>query len=178
MRPSRAGVLLACGVAAVLAGCSAGLAELQAWTEQQRREAKPRSQPLLPPRRFDPEPYQLRDQTDPFDPQKLSIALRQETRQVSAAIAQELNRRREPLEAYSLGDIRMVGSLNRQGTRMALITADRLLYQVKVGDYLGQNFGRILRIEESRIDLRELVQDATGEWVERPASLELQERTR
>jgi type IV pilus assembly protein PilP len=49
---------------------------------------------------------------------------------------------------------------------------------VKVGDYLGQNYGKITRITETEISLREIVQDAAGEWIERPGSLQLQERAR
>lgn len=165
-------------MAAMLAGCGAGLQELQAWVDQERQQAKPSRQTLAPPKRFDPQPYQSRAAVDPFDAQRLALALKQEARQVSTAVSAELNRRREPLEAFPLEEIRMVGSLDRQGRPYALINADKLLYQVKVGDYMGQNFGRITRIAESRIELRELVQDAQGEWVERKASLEMQERTR
>jgi type IV pilus assembly protein PilP len=53
-----------------------------------------------------------------------------------------------------------------------------LLYQVKVGDYMGQNNGRVVKIEEGKIELRELVRDASGEWVERVASLQTREGTR
>jgi len=72
----------------------------------------------------------------------------------------------------------MVGSVNKQGLPFALLRVDTLLYQVKVGDYLGQNYGRITRIGETEIALREIVQDAAGEWIERPATLQLQERAR
>ena len=52
---------------------------------------------------------------------------------------------------------------------------DNLIYQVKVGNYLGQNYGKIIKITENAIQLREIVQDATGDWIERSASLDLQE---
>ena len=55
---------------------------------------------------------------------------------------------------------------------------DSLLYQVKAGDYLGQNFGRITKITETDITLREVVQDAAGEWIERTSTLQLQEKGR
>jgi type IV pilus assembly protein PilP len=61
---------------------------------------------------------------------------------------------------------------------VALVSVDRMLYQVRVGDYMGQNNGRVVKIEEGRIELREVVQDASGEWVERPASLQTQEGAR
>jgi len=50
-----------------------------------------------------------------------------------------------------------------------------LLYQVRPGQYLGQNYGRITKISETEVVLREIVQDAVGEWIERPAALQLQE---
>jgi type IV pilus assembly protein PilP len=59
-----------------------------------------------------------------------------------------------------------------------LLRIDSLLYMVKVGDYLGQNYGRVTKVEETRVEIRELVQDATGEWVTRSAVLQLQDRSR
>ena len=72
----------------------------------------------------------------------------------------------------------MVGSLTRQERRYALVKVDNLLYQVKAGDYLGQNFGLVKQISETAITLRELVQDATGDQVERITTLQLQEKGR
>lgn len=72
----------------------------------------------------------------------------------------------------------MVGSLTRDKQRYALLRVDSLLYQVKAGDYLGQNFGRITKISETDITLREVVQDAAGEWIERTSTLQLQEKGR
>ena len=69
----------------------------------------------------------------------------------------------------------MVGSLNRKGELVALVKVDQLLYQVKPGSYLGQNYGRVIKISENELALREVVQDAAGEWIERPAALQLQE---
>ncbi|MNL80109.1 Pilus assembly protein, PilP [compost metagenome] len=69
----------------------------------------------------------------------------------------------------------MVGSLNRAGQLVALVKVDQLLYQVTQGSYLGQNYGRVLKITENEITLREIAQDAAGEWIERPAALQLQE---
>ena len=72
----------------------------------------------------------------------------------------------------------MVGSFSRQGQPVALVKVDSLLYQVKPGNYLGQNYGRVVKIAETEITLREIVQDAVGEWIERPATLQLQERSK
>jgi type IV pilus assembly protein PilP len=165
-------------LAAVLAGCSAEHEELREWMEQQRREAKPSISPIQPPKKFDPQPYTSAQAVEPFSQQKLAVALKQEARQPNSLLSAQLNRRKEPLEAYPLDSMSMVGSVNKQGQPFALLRVDALLYQVKVGDHLGQNYGRITRIDETEIAMRELVQDAAGEWIERPATLQLQERAR
>ena len=165
-------------VVTLLAGCSPDHEELRAWMEQQRREAKPNVKPLQPPKKFDPQPYSATLAVDPFSNQKLSVAIKQEAKQPNSLLAAEMNRRKEPLEAYPLDSMSMVGSVNKQGQPYALLRVDSLLYQVKVGDYLGQNYGRIIKIAETEIVLRELVMDSGGEMIERPATLQLQERAR
>ncbi len=162
----------------LLCACSAEHDELRQWMDQQRREIKPNVSPLQAPKRFDPQPYTSAQAVDPFSTQKLTVALKQEARQPNSLLSAELNRRKEPLEAYPLDSMTMVGSVNKQNLPYALLRVDALLYQVKVGDYLGQNYGRITRIAETEVALREIVQDAAGEWIERPATLQLQERAR
>ena len=162
----------------LLGACSSDQDELRQWMEQQRREVKPNVTPLQAPKKFDPQPYNSAQAVDPFSTQKLTVALKQEARQPNSLLSAELNRRKEPLEAYPMDSMSMVGSVNKQGQPFALLRVDALLYQVKVGDHLGQNYGKILRIAETEIALREIVQDAAGEWIERPATLQLQERAR
>jgi type IV pilus assembly protein PilP len=161
-----------------LAGCSGEQDELTQWMEQQKREVKPSVLPLSPPKKFDPQPYTALTGVDPFSTQKLTVALKQEARQPNSMLAAEINRRKEPLEAYPLDSMAMVGSVAKKGQPYALLKVDNLLYQVKVGDYLGQNYGKITKITETEISLREIVQDAAGEWIERPSSLQLQEKSR
>lgn len=174
-RPALWSVLVA---ALLLPACGGDSEELQAWFEQERRAAKPSVPPLAPPKKFDPHPYSAVQAVEPFSTQKLTVALKQEARQPNSLLASEMNRRKEPLEAYPLDSMHMVGSFDRQGRRFALLKVDSLLYQVKAGDYMGQNYGRITKIDETQIVLREIVQDAAGEWIERPANLQLQEQTR
>ena len=160
-----------------LVGCDNNTQELQAWMDQQRRDARPSVEPLAPPKKFNPVPYANAQATDPYSPQKLSVALKLEARQPSSVFAAEFNRRKEPLEAFPLDAMAMVGSLLKGGAPRALLKVDNLLYQVKTGDYLGQNYGRITRITETEVTLREVVQDTTGEWTERVGKLQLQEKT-
>ena len=158
-----------------LTACGGQHDELQAWMDQQRQEVKPNVQPLTEPRKFHPQAYAGMESEEPFSQNKLTGALKNEATQPNSAVSAELNRRKEPLEAFPLDAMSMVGSVNRKGAPYALLKVDDLLYQVKVGDYLGQNYGKILAITETEITLREIVQDAAGEWIERPTTLQLQE---
>jgi type IV pilus assembly protein PilP len=177
-QPLRLALALA-AIAALLAGCGGGdRVDLTEWMAQQKREVRPGVSPLQPPKRFEPEAYTAIALTDPFSVQKLAGAQRQEARQASSVLAAELNRRKEPLEEFPLDSMAMVGSLSRQGRPHALLRVNNLLYQVAVGDHVGQNFGRILAITETEIRLREIVQDAAGEWIERPVTLHLQQGPR
>jgi len=161
-----------------LAACVGDEDELLQWKEQQIREVKPSVEPLSPPRKFNPQPYMALGQVEPFSTQKLAVALKQEARQPNSLLAAEINRRKEPLEAYPVDSMAMVGSVVRGGRPYALLKVDNLLYQVKPGDYLGQNYGKITKISETDVAYREIVQDAAGEWIERNSALQLQEKAR
>jgi type IV pilus assembly protein PilP len=175
-RGRSAAILVAC--VAVLSACAADQDELQQWMEQQKREVKPNVEPLSPPKKFNPQPYAALGAVEPFSTQKLTVALKQEARQPNSLLAAEINRRKEPLEAYPVDSMAMVGSVNRNGRPYALLKVDNLLYQVKQGDYLGQNYGKIIKISETDVAYREIVQDAAGEWIERNSALQLQEKAR
>ncbi len=174
---------VACTVSALMlfvltAGCSGEQDELQQWMEQQKREAKPSIQPLSAPKKFNPQAYSAMDGVEPFSTQKLTVALKQEARQPNSLLSAEINRRKEPLEAYPLDSMSMVGSVVKQGRQYAFLRVDNLLHNVKVGDYLGQNYGKITKISETDVSLREIVQDAAGEWIERTSVIQLQEKAR
>ncbi|MGE5115780.1 MAG: pilus assembly protein PilP [Betaproteobacteria bacterium] len=169
---------LAAALAFGLAACGANQGELQQWMEQQRREVHPTVAPIAPPKKFDPQPYLMAEAVDPFSVQKMAAALKQEVRQPNSLLAAEMNRRKQPLEAYPLDSMTMVGSVSKQGRPTALLRVENLLYQVAPGDYIGQNYGKITKITETELTLREIVQDASGEWIERTGTLQLQEKGR
>ena len=169
-------ILIAGGI---LSGCTAESEDLQQWMSEQRRVTKPKISPISEPKKYVPLAYSEGNSFDPFSSDKLTQALWRETAGPSAGaqlVAPELNRRKEPLEAFPLDVMNMVGSLDRSGRRVALVKVDNLLHQVRVGNYLGQNYGRVDKIGESEVVLREIVQDAAGEWIERNTVLQLQEK--
>ena len=172
-RCGRAAALL---MALALQACSDDQDELQQWMEQQKREVKPSVEPLSAPKKFIPQAYVALTGVEPFSTQKLTVALKQEARQPNSLLAAEINRRKEPLEAFPVDSMAMVGSVVRGGQPFALLRVDSLLYQVKQGDYLGQNYGKITGISETDVSYREIIQDAAGEWIERASALQLQEK--
>lgn len=169
-------------VALALAGCgSSQQEELEQWMAEQKAQTRPKITPIPEPKKFTPQPYTQANAFDPFSDQKLTQALKREAAQSTAStalVAPELARRKQPLEAYPLDTMSMVGSLVKQGQPVALVRVDNLLYQVRTGNYLGQNYGKVVKVGETEVVLREIVQDAAGEWIERTATLQLQERAR
>lgn len=165
-----------------LAGCSSSnQEELQQWMTDQRNATRPKIEPLAAPTQFTPETYAPEGAVEPFSSQKLTQALIRDSSQATANVAlitPELSRRKEPLEASPLDAVVMVGSLVKAGQPVALVRVDNLIYQVRVGNYLGQNYGLITAVTESGLVLREIVQDAAGEWIERTANIQLSEETK
>ena len=165
-----------------LAGCGAsGEDELRQWMAEQKIQARPKVAKISEPKLFKPENYSQTTAIEPFSNQKLTQALKRESTQSAAGgalLAPELARRKEALESFPLDAMAMVGSLGKAGQPVALVKVDNLLYQVRPGNYLGQNYGRVLKITETQVTLREIAQDAVGEWIERTATLQLQERSK
>ncbi len=166
----------------LLGGCGASKEDdIRQWMAEERNRTQPKVAPIPAPKQFKPEPYNNATALEPFSNQKLTQALKRDSSQAAsnvALIAPELARRKEPLEAYPLDTMALVGSIIKAGQHVALLKVDNLLYQVKVGGYLGQNYGKVTKITETEVTLREIVQDAVGEWIERVATIQLQEGTK
>jgi len=158
----------------ILSGCSSKQ-DIQQWLDRQREIVVPRITPLAKPVPFVPAAYAQSTAPDPFESDRLTKALRAQNAGNDTLLQAELNRRKEPLEAFALDAIAMIGSIDKKGRQIALIRANDLIYQVRLGDYLGQNYGKVTKITEGAIELREIVQDPSGEWIERNTTLELRQ---
>ena len=161
-----------------LGGCfSSKDTELQQWMVEQKGNMPPKVVPITAPKKFVPQAYTQQAAMEPFNNQKLLQALRKDSSQSAANLAlisPELARRKEALESFPLDTVSMVGTMNKKNSPVALLKVDKLLYQAKVGNYVGQNYGLITKISDSEIVLREIAQDASGEWIERKVNLQLQ----
>lgn len=159
-----------------LAGCGDnGLTELRQWMDGVKKETRIVIPKISEPKVYVPVSYSGKDQIDPFNPNKLLAALAKIRAESDNGLKPDMNRRREALEAFPLDALKMVGIIERPNMKNALIQVDKSVYQAKIGNYVGQNFGMITKITDTEIDVKEIVQDAAGDWTERMSKLELQE---
>ena len=153
-----------------LASCSGGAdqEELRQWMNDATKGVRGKVPPLPQVKPYEPVAYDAGNLLDPFNPAKLVPDNK------GGGKRPDFDRPREPLESYPLESLKYVGVVTKKGVSYAIIQVDGALYQVRTGNYLGQNFGVITKITESEVVLKELVQDAAGDWVERVSTLSLQ----
>ena len=159
------------GVAVLVVACGGeSHQDLRAWMADQGKNAKGRLEPLPQIKPYEPFTYNAYDLPDPFKPRKI------EPVKGGSKLAPDLNRRKEPLESFPLESLQMVGTLQRGKSTFALVrTTDKDVYQIKVGNYMGQNFGVVVEINDGELRLKELVQDGAGDWTERSSTIQLAE---
>lgn len=164
--------VLVAAVVLVLAGCGSDQhqdlkEELRNLSKDLRGNIKPL--PVVKP--YEPVSYGAVELPDPFNPGRIEIALKASG---GGKLKPDENRPKEPLESFPLESLKMVGTIEQQKQTFALVKADASLYRIKIGNYIGQNFGVVTGINDNEIKLRELVQDAGGDWIERVSTLQLQ----
>lgn len=158
----------------LLAACSdSNLDDLKQYVENSGKELRGKAEPLPEVKPYEPFTYRAFDQPDPFKPRKMEAAKN------TGGLQPDTHRRKEALEAFPLENLRMVGFLQKENMNYALVsTPARELFQVKVGNYMGQNYGMVTDViirdvSDAEIKLTELVQDDAGNWTENKAGLKL-----
>lgn len=157
-------------LAVTLSACGSGdMEDLHQFMNEAGKDMQGKIEPLPQIRPYEPFSYDAFNLPDPFKPRKLSQS-------GGGGLQPDLSRPREPLEAYSLETLKMVGVISKKGGVNAVIaTPDKAIYHVHVGNYMGQNFGLITKITDTEITLKEIVQDSAGDWTERTSTMTLQE---
>ena len=148
---------------------------LRDWIAEQLKANVPSVKKIPEPQPFQHLPYEQGERKDPFAKQILVAQVNAEADKASPDLSlQHKSRARQTLESIPLESMNFVGILEKQGRVMGLVRADGVLHQVVPGQYLGKNFGKVLRVDEKGIQLREIAQDANGKWSEREAYLRIQ----
>jgi type IV pilus assembly protein PilP len=162
--------------AALLAACGGEQhGDLKQELAQMTKGLRGRVDPLPQVKPYEPVPYKGEGEVDPFRPERINVAQVAGAGVGGTGRRPDMERPREPLEAFPLESIRMVGTLTRNKETFGLVRAGTNLFRVKKGNYMGQNFGVITTIDENQISLKELVQEGGGDWIERTSELQLQE---
>ena len=163
---------------AALAGCTQGgdFSDLDRFMEETRAKPRGHVEPLPEFQAYEAFTYSAADRRAPFEP-PIDVQLTMLDEQPESTVEPDLDRPKEVLENYGLTDLEMVGTLtSANGNLFALIEdADGGIHMVRNGNYMGTNYGRIIGISETRVELLEIVPNGSGGWVERPRSLSLEE---
>jgi type IV pilus assembly protein PilP len=161
----------------VLPACSGGeMSDLKSFVVTAYQDKKPEIESLPEIQPFKPFEYSVADDQDPF-----SVGNIVTNRSDNAALAgdsPDVNRRREPLEEYPLDALRFVGTMTKEETPWVIVqTSEGTAHRAKVGNYMGQNDGKIMQIltGEQKVVLAELVLDPAGRWVTRETELTIDE---
>jgi len=172
------GILFVGIMALVLVACTNNdVGDLEAYVKSVKSKTKGHIEPLPEFKPFESAQYSTQSGKEPFTPWKIQeTASAVVTGSGSAGVHPDPNRRREALETYPLDTLKMVGTLDVKGKKWALIMApDGIVHRVRVGNYMGKNFGKIVKVNEDRVALREIVPDGLGNWRVREAAVALSE---
>ena len=132
-----------------LSGCGSGdMDDLHRFVAETGKDMQGKIDPLPEVKAYEPFSYAAFDLPDPFKPRKLSTG-------GGGGMQPDLTRPKEPLEAFSLETLKMVGVLSQNGVNQAVIkTPDNAIYHIKKGNYMGQNFGLVTQISDSEVTLK------------------------
>ena len=151
-----------------IAGCTPSEAPQQ-WVAREKAKKGAPLQPLPVIKTFETFLYKDQDLRDPF-----GMSVEEQEQAANSGPRPDQNRPREPLESFPLDGLKMSGTLGSANRMEGLVRdPDGVVHRVHVGNYLGQNYGRVLAINEDRIELVELVPNGAGGWMERQATIAL-----
>lgn len=161
-------VILAATIVGGVAAC-APTDDLRQWVAKEKAKKGAPLQPLPVIKTFETFVYSDKDRRNPFE-----LSAEEQEQSASSGPQPDPNRPREPLESFPLDGLKMSGTLGLAKSMEGLIRdPGGVVHRVRVGNYLGQNYGRISAIAEDRIDLVELIPNGSGGWMERAATIAL-----
>ena len=170
--------LKALALCIALGACSSGEHEnLRQWMEENSKDLRPNIPKLPEVKPYQPVPYDTQGLLDPFKSNKIEPESKYKQAGKGSMFQPDYDAREmrnSILEKYPLESLKMIGYLNVNKRPLAVVQVDDKVKQVKVGEYVGLDFGMVTQITDSEVKLRELIQDSAGDWSERESSLFLQ----
>jgi len=162
---------------ALLAGCgNDDFGDLNHYISEVKARPKQPIKPLPEIKIIEPFMFKSEGLRDPFRPLEQPEQTKGADVSTGNGIRPDTARHKEELESFPLDGLRMVGTVDMKSTLWGLVKAsDGTIYRVKTGNYVGKNYGKIIRIVSDKIELMEIVPDEPGTWREQPASIALTE---
>lgn len=159
----------------LLSACNDDTTEQKEFIDQVKANTTAKVEKIPELTQFEYFEYDAKDLRSPFVAPKPEV-IQNKLVQIKNCLQPDAQRVRQPLEKYPLDNLAMRGTIGSNGTVWALIrAADDTLYRVTVGDYLGTYDGRVSSVNNSFIELVELLPDGSGCWKERVTKLEMLE---
>lgn len=165
-------LMIATALGLALSGCGGdGMEDLREFVRTAHADRKPKIEPLPEIKPHESFIYTAQELVDPFATRNLRPPV-----STAGGPRPDMNRRKEPLEDFPLDALKMVGTLSRGQQTWAVVQApDGSVHRIQTGSYVGQNFGKVLRVTQEKVEVLELIQGALGDWIEREASLAIAE---
>lgn len=165
-RTGRRGRWIGMVLLAALAGCSKDNSDLDSYFTEVKARKSTDIEMVPQMRPYERFTYVGSGRRSPFDNAETEIA----RLKPNNGLAPDLQRRREPLEEFPLDALNLLGVLGYGEKHWALVrSADGIVHRVAVGQHLGRNSGRVTAISERKVDLKEIVPDGLGGWMQRDA---------
>jgi type IV pilus assembly protein PilP len=160
-----------------MAACSDNpMADLENYVKETKSQQQSSIEPLPEFEPFESFIYQAHALRDPFTTPVFAHTPGPVGQAGASGIKPDFDRPREPLEEYPLDSLRMVGTLEQAQDSWALVLdTEQTIHRVQHGNYLGQNYGKIVRVSEFEVELMEIIPDGLGGWMERQASIAISE---
>ena len=154
----------------LLVGCQQEKQDLTVYVAAIKAQQKPNIEPIPVMKPYEKFSYAAADLRNPFmatvveQPEELEPL-------VDNGIHPDQHRRKEALESYTLGELQLVGTLEKEGVWALIRSSDGVIHRAQVGNHIGQNYGEVLTISEDKLTLKEIVPDGRGGYIERDSSL-------
>jgi type IV pilus assembly protein PilP len=166
--------LLVLSMTSLLSGCDRGMRDLEDYAEEVKSREPPGIDPIPEVKPYQSFKYQANNARNPFDSTIFQTKIVQNIRKTNSTISPNPNRTPEFLENFPLDTLRMVGTLEQQGTLWALVqTPEKTIQRISAGNYLGQNNGKVLGVSDAGIKLEEIIPDGFGGWRKRDGNIAL-----
>lgn len=154
-----------------VAGCQQEKDDLQTYVAQVKAQQKSDIPPIPVMKPYEKFDYAATEIRDPFLPTVVDVPQVEQEPILDNGISPDSNRRKEALEAFDLSQLQYVGTLEQDKIWALVRSSDGVIHRVQVGNYMGQNHGKILSISDTELKLNEIVSKGKNGFIERETSV-------